>query len=138
MNVSAWGHLWGAATMLFAQEPIQIRIAMALVAAFTALMVVEGLRASFIPRRTRRVPQSAPGPSQVTARPIPESPPQPDASTKVLASPPGDAAQHSYAPTGKLAQRNPKRDLSKPRAQHNMRPKIRRMVTASERDSMPG
>jgi len=137
MNVSEWAHLWGMARMLFGHEPIQIRVAAVLLAAFTVLMVIEGLRTTFIPRRTDHAPQPVIKPSPRIVQPAPEPPPHPEASTKDLAAPPGDAAQHPYTPAGKLAEHNPKRDLSKPRAQRNMRPQIRRMVTAPERDSTP-
>lgn len=137
MNVSEWGHLWGAATVLFGHEPMEFRVAMVLAAAFTALMAVEGLRASFIPRRTRSMPQPVITPSHPIAAPVLEPPPQRDASTKVLVAVPGDAAQHLYAPARKFVQQNRKRETSKPRAHRNMRPRIRRMVTAHEQDSMP-
>lgn len=137
MNVSEWGHLWGAATVLFGHEPMELRVAMALAAAFAALMVVEGLRASFIPRRTRHVPQPIITPSQPIAAPVLEPPPQHNASTKILVAAPGDAAQHLYAPARKFVRQNRKRETSKPRAHRNMRPRIRRMVTAHVQDSMP-
>ncbi|MBU6445253.1 MAG: hypothetical protein KGR48_15205 [Alphaproteobacteria bacterium] len=50
MTVTGWQHLWTEAMALYAQEPAPIQIALALAAAFTALMVLEGLRVSFLPQ----------------------------------------------------------------------------------------
>ncbi|HUO93624.1 MAG TPA: hypothetical protein VMU22_11905 [Rhizomicrobium sp.] len=59
-----WHDIGVRIAALLAKEPPHIQIAFGLATAFTALMILEGLRASFGPRRsegTRRRPPAKPG-----------------------------------------------------------------------------
>lgn len=138
MNVAAWENLWRSAVTLFAHEPIQFRVGAVLAVVFLALMVAEGLRASFVPRRNQAEPPRAiKKPSHQVVPPASE-PPQVAASTKVFALPLGNATPHAYEPARKPAQYNRKREPAGPRAQRNILPKIRRMVTDGTRESLSG
>lgn len=50
--MSGWREIGIAIAGMVAKEPPYIQIAIGLFAAFVALMILEGLRASFVPRRT--------------------------------------------------------------------------------------
>ena len=119
---------------LFSHEPIQFRVVVVVGSAFIALMVIEGLRASFMPRRTHSDALPVTKPSRPAVPPPVVEPPQTSASTKVFAAAPGVVAPHRYAPARNAAHRNRKRQVTRPRAHRNMLPKIRRMVTANETD----
>jgi len=49
MSHAAWGEVWNRALVLFGAEPIEIRILAGLAAAFAAVMMLEGMRVSFLP-----------------------------------------------------------------------------------------
>ena len=49
MNHAAWGEVWNRALTLFGAEPVQFRIFAGLAAAFAAVMILEGMRVSFLP-----------------------------------------------------------------------------------------
>lgn len=138
MNIAAWEDLWRSAVALFAREPIEFRIGAALVAAFLALMVLEGLRASFIPRRTKtELADVVTNPSSQKTS-LAAEPQAGSASTKVFAVSGGNTAPHAEAPIRKFAQHNRKRKRTTLRAHRNMLPKIQRMVRANTQDPPQG
>jgi hypothetical protein len=49
--MNEWSALLGRAGALLAAEPVQIRIVIYLALAFLAVMILEGIRMSFLPRR---------------------------------------------------------------------------------------
>ena len=49
MSHAAWGEVWNRALVLFGAEPIEIRIFVGLTVAFAAVMMLEGMRVSFLP-----------------------------------------------------------------------------------------
>jgi hypothetical protein len=51
MNHAGWGDVWRVAIATIATEPVWMQLALALGAAFAAVMCLEGIRASFFPRR---------------------------------------------------------------------------------------
>jgi hypothetical protein len=51
MNTNAWIKLFGEAKALLASEPILTQVMVYLGLAFVTLMLIEGLRMSFMPRR---------------------------------------------------------------------------------------
>jgi hypothetical protein len=113
--MSQWKQVWDLAVHAFAHEPIEIRIAIGLTIALTALMIAEGIRASFIPPRRREAMHA----SRV---PHPGEQPKPALAT----AEPDDAPQQFAAPAARPAQANRKRGQPKPRTQRGTRPTIRR------------
>ena len=105
MSVVGWRDIGVLIAQLVAKEPPYLQIAIGLCAAFTALMILEGLRASFLPRRTER------GPSRI-------EPP----SSQISASP-----HYRSAPANVVKlHRNPKRELNIVKSHRVPRPVIRR------------
>lgn len=51
MGHAGWADIWSLLLAHIGAQAIEVRILIGLGAAFTALMIVEGLRASFLPRR---------------------------------------------------------------------------------------
>ena len=125
----AWVRVWNAAAAAFAQERIEVRVALILAAALLVLMVLEGLRASFVPRRAsaHRQPRSA-----VAQPPQTETParPQAHAPAPVFARAAVAPSQHPTAPPRSVPLPNRKRNSAKPRPHRSMRPKVRRMANA--------
>ena len=111
--ISEWKEIWMiVSTMIMRQQPpVQIFICLGL--AFTLLMFVEGLRASFLPRRSHDVARP-----RIASRP--HEPPK--------ALPPGGSGETSASWTPHLnAARNPKRVADPPRHHQAFKPKIRRI-----------
>ena len=95
-----------------AKEPPYIQIAIGLSAAFIALMILEGLRACFIPRRT----SSGPSPRAARAR----------SATSLFRSAPGNVAK---------LPRNPKRYENIVKLHRTPRPSIRRNTAKAPEES---
>lgn len=122
MTVMGWQHLWAEAMALCAQEPPPIQIALLLAVAFTALMVLEGLRANFLPRRKEPARQSvltnATGDELV--RPSPHANVSPQQTIAKF-----DAPQHPYSPARTTTSPKRKPAHSILRTQAILRPTIR-------------
>jgi hypothetical protein len=112
MGVAGWRDIGVLIAQLVAKEPPFVQIAMGLCAAFTALMIVEGLRASFVPRRTERAR------AQRSASPRPASP--------FFRSAPANVAK---------LPRNPKRQVNIVKSHRVPRPTIRRDQAKSPQTS---
>jgi hypothetical protein len=54
-----WDEIWKRALELLATEPIEVRIGVGLALALAAVMMLEGLRTTFRPRRPKPAPQQA-------------------------------------------------------------------------------
>jgi len=63
MSTRNWGDLWDLLIALMSREPIFVEIMFWLGVAFLAVMVLEGLRSSFFPKRTTEAAPSASAPS---------------------------------------------------------------------------
>ncbi|MDE2111581.1 MAG: hypothetical protein KGJ79_10605 [Alphaproteobacteria bacterium] len=128
MSHAGWNALWHQALVLLSTESIQVRILIGLGVAFTALMIVEGLRVSFLPRARRG-----------SGNPAASAPAEDKAVKKAegTVQRPFEAAS-PYRPRGKNWASNPKRlkgRISRHRAE---RPKIRRMpADPTQTSSMP-
>ena len=96
---------------LVAKEPPFIQIAIVLSAAFTALMILEGLRVNFIPRRTTE--------PDISIRPV---------TTTDFRSAPGNVAR---------LPRNPKRYANIVKPHRALRPVIRRNIVKAPEKSAP-
>jgi hypothetical protein len=110
--MSGWHEIGMAIVGMVAKEPPYIQIAIGLAAAFVALMILEGLRASFMPRR-----RSEPSPRTMRAR----------AATQLFRSAPG----------GNVAKppRNSKRPQNIVKPYRATKPTIRRNIAKTPEDS---
>jgi len=102
--MSDWRDIGVRISELVAKEPTYIQIAIGLAAAFTALMILEGLRASFFPKRREETPR----------------PRRPRFATALFRSAPANAAR---------LPRNPKRRERVVKPHRAARPVIRRNLT---------
>jgi hypothetical protein len=114
-----WGDVWKLALSVFAQQRIEVQILLGLLAAFLAIMVIEGLRASFFPRRREAASPPA-GEAEEKIVFIPQPPPQ------AMAAAPSQsfAARPIAAPPPSL-----KRKTASIRRHKPTRPIIRRMTS---------
>ncbi len=68
-----WKAVWDALMVAYGHQPMEMRVGIALAAAFLALMVLEGLRARFLPRRHAPAParkvEAAPPPAAAIPEP---------------------------------------------------------------------
>jgi hypothetical protein len=112
---TGWSDVWTMALAVFSHQRIEVQILIGLLAAFAALMVIEGLRANFFPRRRAEAAIAEPEEQIVF---ISREPPQ--------------AAAPEIAPVQPFAARrvaaNPKRKSADVRRHKPMRPIIRRMA----------
>lgn len=111
MDIAEWKQAWDMALTAFVREPIEAQIAIGLTVALMILMMLEGIRANFFPRRRHTYEEEIATPSPPDAMPV--------ASV---------TAQH-FTPrdTGHIvvhARRKPAQQ--RPRAQRNLLPKIHR------------
>lgn len=112
MSIAGWHELGESIAKLVAQEPPFIQIMIILGGAFSAVMFLEGFRASFFPRREK---------PKVTAKEISLPPPEP---SRVASVPRGP-----FLETAKLP-RKPKRQAAvSAKPFRTPRPKIRRAPT---------
>src|ERR1700722_10470500 len=109
--MSGWREIGMSIADMVAKEPPYIQIAIGLSAAFVALMILEGLRACFVPRRKS-------GPSLRTARPRSVTPPFRSAPDNVAKLP-----------------RNPKRNENIVKLHRATRPTIRRNTVKAPAES---
>ncbi len=122
MTVTGWQHLLAEAMTLGAQQPPPIQIALLLAAAFAVLMIVEGLRASFLPQRQEPARHSVP---VVTIRDEPVRPsPHANVSPQQTIAKFG-APQHPYPPVRTTTSPKRKTAHSILRTQPILRPTIR-------------
>jgi len=117
MSHAGWGRLWNEALALFGAAPVVQRLFIMLFVAFVVLMIVEGLRASFVPVRP------------AAHRPKPAKPQlQPQTKTSDV--------KLSIAPRTPFRPRSVARCQRKPlmrvRQQQAERPRIHRFVPATE------
>lgn len=126
-----WKAVWDALMVAYGHQPIEMRVGLALAAAFLVLMVLEGLRASFLPRRhaPAPAPRANAAPPPVVA--IPE-PTKPQAMATVRAIGPATAIPpQTLVPAMRRAMAaTRKRDTTPPLRHRSPRPKIRRNPVA--------
>lgn len=117
MSIAGWKEIWTLFLKMVAAEPPMMQIAIWLGVAFGALMVLEGLRANFFPRRKSLPPgiESAP----------------PAASSRRLQGAPASASYRAVRRFADIAAAAPSRSLKRPTnpvSRHRApRPKIHRM-----------
>ena len=109
--MSGWREIGMVIAGMVAKEPPYIQIAIGLSAAFIALMILEGLRASFVPRRNSR-----PNPRAARAR----------AATPLFRSAPGNVVKPP---------RNPKRHENIVKLHRAPKPVIRRNTAKAPEES---
>jgi hypothetical protein len=117
MGVAGWQDIGVLIAQLVAKEPPYLQIAIGLCAAFTALMILEGLRASFLPRRDERG-------HSVAARHI-----APPTASPFFRSAPANAAK---------LPRNPKRETNIVKSHRTPRPTIRRQASKPQETALSG
>ena len=133
MDLSVWKPVWDQAVAVFAGEPMDVRVAMSLALAFLALMVLEGLRANFLPQHKPAAPKRSPSPAAaIPSVNVAEPPPQSLAMPHSFAPTPHGAAQQTMPRARALVPRNRKRETARPRPHRSMRPTIRRMLEAGK------
>lgn len=122
MKTAGWNDVWHLGLTVFAQQSIELQIFIGLMAALSALMIIEGLRANFFPGRRAEALK----PATVTIE------------TFVTAAEPEHiiqampAATRSFAATRPPRVANfPKRSATRARLQKAPRPTIRRMANTS-------
>jgi hypothetical protein len=108
MSHAGWVDIWNLAVARFGAEAIEGRILIGLAVAFTALMIVEGLRACFLPRRHEA-----------------DEPVRPKAVARQAS-----AAPVPFRPRSEVVVRHPKREKAAAKPHRAERPKIRRMVSS--------
>ncbi|MDE2162439.1 MAG: hypothetical protein KGJ53_04690 [Alphaproteobacteria bacterium] len=126
MSHAGWGALWNQTLALLGAESIQIRILVGLGVAFVALMIVEGLRVSFLPAARKRRAARAPAASM---------PSETKAARKAAGTGTQSFEAAPFRPRGKTWASSPKRakgPVSRHRAE---RPKIRRIPGNSLQNS---
>lgn len=89
---AGWNDIWTLVLARFGSEAIETRLAIGLCVAFLVLMMVEGLRASFLPVRGS-APLHAPDASEPNTEPVPKKRP----------------AAAKFTPRAWVAPRRPKR-----------------------------
>jgi len=118
MQAASWSDVWHLGLTVFAHQRIELQILIGLGAAFSALMVIEGLRANFFPRRRAEASKPATAPESVVIEPQPIH----------QAMPP----MRSFAVTQpQRMARNPKRSVARPRTQKAPRPTIKRAANVN-------
>lgn len=117
MSNAGWGEIWNRALALLAAEPIQVRILTGLIAAFAVVMVLEGLRANFLPAR----PKSKPAKSVRVVDTV--KPAKSEKSPTMEVKP---ATLAPFRPHVKVRMANPKVVKVNVKSTRPLRPKIRR------------
>ena len=125
MNMTGWQHLGAEAVSLFVREPPEIQLVTMLAMAFAALMILEGLCASFMPRRAAAKTIQEPHTSAAIAE-TRATPPQAGAAQPPFERNKFGATQHFYASahTTIIPKRKPPHSIV--RMHRVMRPAIRR------------
>ena len=119
MSHAGWDEIWKLALAQFGAQPIQFRIFAGLALAFGALMIVEGLRVSFVTGHRMPARQSAPveiRPRKKLVRKV-----------AVAAAHPVQAVPGPFRPRALLPANNPKRANDHINHHSPIRPKIRRV-----------
>ena len=123
-----WGDVWKLGLSVFAHQDIEVQILIGLAVAFGAVMILEGLRANFFPRRRGAAIRQAARPEEpVMMAGLPEAPPAPQAMA------PATAAASSFTAFRAAAQPHSlKRKTSSIRRHKAARPAIRHMANGPE------
>lgn len=124
-----WKAVWDAAMVAVGHQPIEIRVGIGLAAAFLALMVLEGLRANFVPRRKPSIPEPEATPAPPLAAIAEPAKPQAQMPMRAFAPAYGVAPQ-TLPVTRRAMMPARKRNTTRPRPHRSPRPKIRRRVAA--------
>lgn len=111
MSYAGWGEVWKHVLALYGGEPIAFRIFLGLAVAFVALMILEGLRTSFLPT------------AKPKPRPIFEPAPKRALAAKFVGA--EMRAAGPFRPHGKAY--NPKRAKARISRHRPERPRIRRV-----------
>ena len=117
---ASWSDVWTLALSVFSHQRIEVQILIGLMTAFLAIMVLEGLRASFFTRR--REPAIQPEPEEKIVF-VPQAPP--------LAVAPEIAPQQSLTVKRAMAPAIVKRKMASVRRHKPTRPIIRRMANGA-------
>lgn len=139
MSFSEWKPVFDQAMAVYGHEPIQVRVGLALAAAFLVLMMLEGLRATFLPGRKAQMPAASPSAPDV---PVPPEAPKPQAmatNVSAIAAPAPYALAPAFAPRLRPPPpRNRKRAAAAPRPHRSIRPKIRRRAAGEHGEHPAG
>ena len=128
-----WKAVWDALMVAYGHQPMEMRVGLALAAAFLALMVLEGLRASFLPPRHAPAParKANAAPPPVAAIPEPAKPQAMAPAPARMIGPAYAIPPQTLAPAMRRAMAaTRKRDTTPPRRHRSPRPKIRRRPVA--------
>jgi uncharacterized protein YjeT (DUF2065 family) len=118
-----WKDVVSLAVKLIAREPPPVQIFVWLLVAFAVLMVVEGLRATFLPRRyVSQIQRRAAG-----SLSIPVGAERPKALSGAPISQTFEARKVRFTPAPPLLARNNRLSAAVPRRQETTKPKIRRI-----------
>ena len=119
MSDAGWGEVWKLALAQYGIQSIQIRILVGLGIAFTALMIVEGLRISFLSGRRLFAPQH-----EAAKRPPKKTPVKKagGGATRSFA-----ASSGPFRPRAPVRAHNPKTTKTRVSRHCALRPTIRRM-----------
>jgi hypothetical protein len=117
MSRAGWIDVWNSALAAIAAEPVWFQIAIALGAAFAAVMCLEGIRASFFPRRYAAL---------LTRKYASEAVPPRIAESSVSGSVQPNRAKHGALP--RRVVRNRKLELSSINPHTPLRPRIQRIA----------
>ncbi|HEV2563054.1 MAG TPA: hypothetical protein VGT78_13025 [Rhizomicrobium sp.] len=112
MQTAGWSDVWHLGLVVFSYQSIELQIFIGLMAALSALMIVEGLRANFFPRRRAEALK----PATVTIE-----------TEQVIQAMP----TRSFAATRPQMTHLPKRSVARTRLQKAPRPAIKRMANTS-------
>ncbi len=118
-----WSDVWNLALAVFSHQRIEVQILIGLAAALGALMIIEGLRASFFPRRRAQAAIREPEETIVF---IPRKPPQ----AAMVEAQPEIAPVQPFA--ARAIAQNPKRKFADVRRHKPMRPVIRRAANGDD------
>jgi hypothetical protein len=117
MNHASWMDVWVSALAAAILEPVWIQMALALGAAFAAVMCLEGIRASFLPQRHA---------ATISARCAPDAAPSSIAESSASGSLQPVRAKHCAMP--RRVVKNRKRAVSSVNRHTPPRPRIQRIV----------
>ena len=117
MSYAGWGEIWKLALAQFGAQPIQLRILIGLGIAFVVLMIVEGLRVSFISSRRSPAPRSNAEETPLRTKSVIKAA---GGETRSVAAPSGPFRPHAAVP-----RQHPKRTKNRISRHRAARPVIR-------------
>jgi uncharacterized protein YjeT (DUF2065 family) len=126
MSHAGWMHVWNSAVAAIAAEPIWYQIAVALGVAFAAVMCLEGIRATFFPRRYA---------AMLTQKYAPDAALPRTAESSVDGSVQQNRAKHGSPP--RRVVRNRKLELSSVNPHTPLRPRIQRIAMVKALSDAP-